>query len=164
MKDDENYAVGQIFLPDSFANPPAYWNGKLLDVQANANELRRFLPSLFNIISMDPGWKVLGSVGIHVTNSPGFKALGTQARLFDKRAVASRAYNQFANSFINDLMMKSEEIFAGKCVGPTANLEFQARNTQHHHVLLFLEGLVIKHVAQIDLLVSAELPNEQQDP
>lgn len=44
-----------------------------------------------------------------------------------------------------------------------SKLEFQARNTPHHHILLFLEGGIIEDIDQIDSMISAEMP-PQTDP
>lgn len=60
-------------------------------------------------------------------------------------------------------MTSSEETFGRVCVRLPAKLEFQAIDTLHYHILLFLKSFVIEDVNQIDSMVSAELPSEQRD-
>lgn len=60
-------------------------------------------------------------------------------------------------------MGKAEDTLGGTCVEIAAKLEFQARNTPNHHTLLFLEGRVLEDVDEIDSLIFAELPSEEED-
>ena len=59
---------------------------------------------------------------------------------------------------MKDLEKTSEEHFGLKCIAIAAKLEFQERNTPHHHILLWLEGGVLEDVDVIDSIIKAELP------
>ncbi|KAI0559299.1 hypothetical protein FGB62_159g05 [Gracilaria domingensis] len=62
---------------------------------------------------------------------------------------------------MTDLQRNWESIFGLKCIGIAAKLEFQERNTPHHHIPLWLEGGTMKDFEIIDSLIKAELPRGQ---
>ena len=69
-----------------------------------------------------------------------------------------------ANDVMTELEKNAEHYFGRKCIAIACKLEFQARNTPHHHILLFLEGGVLEDMDEIDGMISAELPSQNDDP
>lgn len=87
-----------------------------------------------------------------------FFAIGEVTRLFDRLNVTATVYSQLANTILNEVVESLEHCFSTRLVEIAGKLEFQTRNTQHHHILLFLQGAVIDHLDQIDDIISAQLP------
>lgn len=67
-------------------------------------------------------------------------------------------YSQFAKEIRQDLANNLGEYLVCKCIGIFSKLQFQARNTLHYNVLLFLEVDLDEDVDTINKIVSAELP------
>ena len=160
--DVEEFNVGRLYLPDNVTNTPAYWKARLLDVQAIV--YRRHIPSLFITLTMNPWREEMRRMGLDTENRSAFQPQGDRPRVFDRPDLVARVYNQQANAFMKDLKDNSFEYFGRHCVGITGKLEFQARNTPHHHILLFLEGGLLDDMDEIDNIISAELPTEEEDP
>lgn len=58
---------------------------------------------------------------------------------------------------MKDLAKNFEDYFGKNCVGMDS---FQAMNTPHHHILLFLAGGIMEDIDQNDSRISAEMPTE----
>lgn len=54
--------------------------------------------------------------------------------------ITALVYHQFSKYVISYLATNAEEFFGSKFFVIESKLEFQARNTLLHHILLFLEG------------------------
>lgn len=59
---------------------------------------------------------------------------------------------------LKDLQTNAEDLFALKCIGIAAKLEFQGKNTPHHHIVLWLEGGIIENPEKNDSLIMVQLP------
>ena len=67
-------------------------------------------------------------------------------------------YNQFSHAVLNVVTKKSREYFGYQCIAYATKLEFQERNTPHHHLLLWLDCGILEDIDEVDRLISAELP------
>ena len=135
-------ASGRLFLPDSHLNSPAYWKQKRLDVQALVARVGP--PSLFITVTMNPWNADMGRLGLDIEHRNTFTPHADKPRVFDRPDLVARAYNQHINEILHELETNSEEYFGRKCLAIAAKLEFQQRNTPHHHILLWLEGGVLE--------------------
>ncbi|KAI0559822.1 Helitron helicase-like domain containing protein [Gracilaria domingensis] len=156
---DELGPPGKLYLPGNHKNSPAYWKQKRLDVQAMV--ARMGSPTFFITVTMNVWREEMKRFGLDNDNTGAFSPQGNRSRPFDRPDLVARVYNQYANSIMTDLHKNSEAIFGLKCIGIAAKLEFQERNTPHHHILLWLEGGTMDDPEIIDSLIKAELPRGQ---
>lgn len=96
-------------------------------------------------------------------NSSNFFAVGNKPKLFNRPDITAMIYNQFASSIMREQEENSKQYFGTRYVVVAWNLEFQARNTLYHHILLVLEGGLIDDVEKSDGIISTELSMAEQD-
>ncbi|KAK9049518.1 hypothetical protein SSX86_021980 [Deinandra increscens subsp. villosa] len=144
-------AIGQrIVLPSSFTGSPRY----MVNNYQNAMALCRTYgnPDLFITFTANPKWPEIESM-LHSTG-------GHQSH--EQPAIVSRVFKMKLDALMNDIMHK--HIF-GKTLAGIYTIEFQKRGLPHAHILVWLiADAKCKTPADIDDIISAELPSETNDP
>lgn len=112
LEDGEMFGVGRLYLQETHVNSPAYWNSKLLDIQALVS--RGQLPSLFMIITMNTKWDVLDSVGLDIDIRYSFCLVGDKHRLLNRPEKTARVYNYIGKAILKDLLDNSKRYFCDK--------------------------------------------------
>ena len=125
---------------------------------------RKGVPSLFVTVTMNPWRDEMERLGLDTTNWSAFSPMDHKSRVFDRPDLVARIYNQFIHAVMTQITIKAEEYFVNhKCVAYAAELEFQARNTPHHHIFLWLDCGLLEDPDEIDQIICAELPRPGQD-
>ncbi|GBP91732.1 hypothetical protein EVAR_92009_1 [Eumeta japonica] len=137
--------IGQrVILPSSFTGSPRYLheNPRRDDLCPKLRETR-----LICHIYVQPEW-------------PEIKAeLLPDQRSFDRHDIISRVFHLKMKKFLN--LFVKDEIF-GKVKCYMASVEWQKRGLPHCHLLFWLETKI--QPDEIDSVIVAELPNQQNDP
>ncbi|GBP31765.1 Alpha-(1,6)-fucosyltransferase [Eumeta japonica] len=137
--------IGQrVILPSSFTGSPRY----LHENQDAMTYVRNYgRPDLFVTFTCNPEW-------------PEIKAeLLPDQRSFDRHDIISRVFHLKMKKFLN--LFVKDEIF-GKVKCYMASVEWQKRGLPHCHLLFWLETKI--QPDEIDSVIVAELPNQQNDP
>ena len=149
------------FLPDTVINSPAYWKQKRLEVQAIVARKGPSMP--FITVTMNPWRDEMEKLRMEIVNKGAFTPITGFPRVFDLPDLMARVYNQFSHAIFQRIKEQTEDYFGFKCVAYSTRLEFQERNTPHHHGLFWLECGVLEDVDAIESIISAELPRLGQD-
>jgi Helitron helicase-like domain at N-terminus len=140
--------IGQtvVRLPASFVGSARFYQQLYLDALALP---RRFgKPDLFITVTCNPKWPEIGL------------ALPAGAKWQDHPDIVSRVFMLKLKCIISDF--KIGQIF-GVLKAYVYRIEWQARGLPHAHMLLILEHKIMT-AAQIDAIVSAEMPDPVDDP
>ncbi|XP_063929859.1 uncharacterized protein LOC135142123 [Zophobas morio] len=140
------FNIGQyVILPSSFTGSPRYMNEKSQDAMTYVRKFGR--PDLFITCTCNPEWPEIKN------------ELLPDQKSYDRHDLVSRVFHLKLKKMI-DLLTK-KHIF-----GPTQafvySVEWQKRGLPHVHILLWLANKI--QPDSIDDIISAEIPDKQQDP
>jgi hypothetical protein len=138
--------VGQlVILPSSFTGGPRYMHERTQDAMTFVRNFGR--PDLFITFTCNPKWP-----DIQQNLMDGQTAA-------DRHDLVARVFKLKADKLM-DLVRKGQIFGEVRCHMLT--FEWQKRGLPHVHILLWLRNKI--HANMIDSLISAELPNPQEDP
>ncbi|GJY99326.1 ATP-dependent DNA helicase PIF1-like protein [Tanacetum coccineum] len=149
---DTNAAgLGQrIVLPETFVGGPRYMMQNYQDAMALCRTYGN--PDLFITFTSNPKWPEISEMLAYI---PGQKA-------HDRPEIGTRVFKMKLTDLLHDLT--KNQIF-GATEAIVYVIEFQKRGLPHAHILLWLEeNSKCKTPAQIDDIISAELPSPTEDP
>ncbi|UYV66363.1 hypothetical protein LAZ67_4001469, partial [Cordylochernes scorpioides] len=138
--------IGQmVILPASYAGSPRHMHEYAQDAMTYVRTYGR--PDLFLTFTCNPAWAEIKNLLL-----PGQQSS-------HRHDLTARVFKQKLKCFI-DLIVKNH------IYGPTRcwmySIEWQKRGTPHAHILIWLEEKILP--TQIDNIISAELPDPQEDP
>ena len=138
-------SIGRIFLPSSFTGGKRYMQDKTQDAMTYVRELGK--PSLFITMTCNPKCAEIQS------------AMFPGQRAQERHDIVARVMQLKITRLIQ--LLTVENIF-----GPTSahmlTIEWQKRDLPHGHKIVWLKTVL--SAAQIDLVISAELPDPDTDP
>ncbi|XP_053597308.1 uncharacterized protein LOC128668406 [Microplitis demolitor] len=138
--------IGQhVILPSSFTGSPRFMNEKSQDAMTYVRKFGR--PDLFITFTCNPEWPEIKSELLPNQHS------------YDRHDLISRVFHLKLKKMI-DLLTK-KNIF-GPSKAFVYSVEWQKRGLPHAHILLWLANKV--QPDSIDAIISAEIPDIQQDP
>ncbi|CAB3235853.1 unnamed protein product [Arctia plantaginis] len=138
--------IGQhVILPSSFTGSPRYMNEKSQDAMTYVRKFGR--PDLFITFTCNSEWPEIKIELLPDQNS------------YDRHDLVSRVFHLKLKKMI-DLLTK-KNIF-GPSKAFVYSVEWQKRGLPHAHILLWLANKV--QPDSIDAIISAEIPDQQQDP
>ncbi|EGT37482.1 hypothetical protein CAEBREN_25238 [Caenorhabditis brenneri] len=146
---EEGGPCGQrIFLPSSFSGSPRDMVAQFQDALAIVSKFGK--PDLFITLTSNPHWKEIE------------EALISGQSAIDRPDVIARVFKLKVDEVKKD-------IFVRKVYGEVAAwvyvVEFQKRGLPHIHMLIILKDKwKLKTAADIDSIISAELPDKDEDP
>ena len=146
IENDGAADIGRMFiLPSSFTGGPSYMHERIQDLMAYVRKYGS--PDLFITFTCNPAWDEIKTnlVGNHKTNH--------------RNDLTARVFHQKQRKLM-DLITKEKLFGPVRCY--TYTIEWQKRGLPHAHILVWLKEKV--HANQIDSLISAELPNPEEDP
>lgn len=133
-------------LPSSFIGSPRHMSQLYQDAMSIVRRYGK--PDLFITFTCNPSWE-------EITNELLFgQAAG------DRPDLCSRVFHMKLKSLLNDI--RKNEIF-GRVVADVYTIEFQKRGLPHAHILLILDSDSKIRDIDIDLVISAELPDPAND-
>lgn len=137
----------KLILPASFTDGPRYMYQRYLDAMAIVAEYGS--SNLFITMTCNPNWKeIKENILPHQTAQ-------------DRPDIVARVWTQKMKALLNDL----DEGVLGVQVARIEVVEFQKRGFPHAHILLILRAEDKPTTpAQVDRLVSAELPDPEKQP
>jgi hypothetical protein len=149
MNDKSPQDVGKrIILPSSFTGGPRYLNQLFQDSLSITAALGR--PSVFITITCNPHWPEI------------VEQLSPNETPNDRPDIIARVFNQKFNLILEELTKKG---ILGECTAHMYTIEFQKRGLPHAHVILiFAPGHKCNSANDINHIVSAELPDENEQP
>ncbi|UYV74100.1 hypothetical protein LAZ67_11002115 [Cordylochernes scorpioides] len=138
--------IGQmVILPASYAGSPRHMHEYAQDAMTYVRTYGR--PDLFLTFTCNPAWAEIKNLLL-----PGQQSS-------HRHDLTARVFKQKLKCFI-DLIVKNH------IYGPTRcwmySIEWQKIGTPHAHILIWLEEKILP--TQIDNIISAELPDPQEDP
>ena len=137
-----------VILPSSFPGSPRAMHQHYQDAMAMISKYGK--PDLFLTFTCNPKW-----AEITENLRPGEKA-------FERPDLVSRVFNMKLKELLKDI---NERGVLGKTVSHVYVIEFQKRSLPHCHLLIHLHpDDKIRNSADIDTLISAEIPDEVQEP
>ncbi|KAG9319383.1 hypothetical protein KVV02_002733 [Mortierella alpina] len=140
-----------VVLPSSFAGGPRYMNALYQDAMTIVRYYGK--PDLFITFTCNPNWDE-----IKAQLMPGQVPA-------DRPDLVSRVFQLKLKALLHDLINKGAKDCLGKVIAHTWVIEFQKRGLPHAHILLILDAASkIKTAEEIDLVVSAEIPNPTTHP
>jgi hypothetical protein len=144
-----NAKVGKrILLPATFGGSPRDLHQCYLDAMALVSKFGR--PDFFITMTANPNWEEVR------------KNLRRGETAADRPDLVSRVFKAKLRELIHDLTVKG--VF-GKAIAYTYVVEFQKRGLPHAHILLIVKASDKPHTpADVDRLVSAEVPDKSLDP
>nr|XP_026491794.1 uncharacterized protein LOC113397591 [Vanessa tameamea] len=138
--------IGQhVILPSSFTGSPRYMNEKSQDAMTYVRKFGR--PDLFITFTCNSEWPEIKMELLPDQHS------------YDRHDLVSRVYHLKLKKMIVLLMKKN--IF-GPSKAIVYSVDWQKSGLPHAHVLLWLANKV--QPDSIDAIISAEIPDRQQDP
>ncbi|EGT54381.1 hypothetical protein CAEBREN_32751 [Caenorhabditis brenneri] len=146
---EEGGPCGQrIFLPSSFSGSPRDMVAQFQDALAIVSKFGK--PDLFITLTSNPHWKEIE------------EALISGQSAIDRPDIIARVFKLKVDEVKKD-------IFVRKVYGEVAAwvyvVEFQKRGLPHIHMLIILKDKwKLKTAADIDSIISAELPDKDEDP
>nr|XP_043630456.1 uncharacterized protein LOC122601784 [Erigeron canadensis] len=144
-------ALGQrIVLPATFTGSPRYMVQNFQDSMALCRKFGN--PDLFITFKANPKWSEVGHM---LSFIPGQKS-------HDRAEYVARVFKLKLNDMMHEIM--KNDIF-GKALAGFYTIEFQKRGLPHAHILIWLDEMArCKTPADIDDIISAEIPLEANDP
>lgn len=138
----------RILLPATFGGSPRDLHQCYLDAMAIVAKFGR--PDFFITITANPNWDEVQ------------KNLRCGETAADRPDLVSRVFRAKLRELIQDLTVKG---VLGKAIAYTYVVEFQKRGLPHAHLLLILRDCdKPRTAADVDRLVSAEVPDKNADP
>ena len=134
-----------VILPSSYAGSPRYLHMRTQDAMTYVRSYGR--PDLFITMTCNPNWEMIRT------------HLLPHQQPSDRQDVIARVFQQNVTGLWN--MLKEGNIF-GAPVAIMYTIEWQKRGLPHCHLLLWLEKKI--HSSDIDSIISAELPDPEEDP
>nr|XP_043620000.1 uncharacterized protein LOC122591834 [Erigeron canadensis] len=149
--DTNEKALGQrIVLPASFTGSPRYMVQNYQDAMALCRKFGN--PDLFITFTANPKWPEVGHM---LSFIPGQKS-------HDRAEDMARVFKMKLDDMMYDIMKNN--VF-GQALAGVHTIEFQKRGLPHAHILIWLdEKAKCKTPADIDDIISAEIPLESIDP
>lgn len=135
----------QVILPSSFTGSPRYMNEKSQDAMTFVRKFGR--PDLFITFTCNSEWPEIKNELLPDQNS------------YDRHDLVSRIFHLKLKKMTDILTKKN--IF-GPSKAFVYSVEWQKRGLPHAHILLWLANKV--QPDSIDAIISAEIPDKQQDP
>ncbi|MCP3667687.1 MAG: hypothetical protein GY696_35220, partial [Gammaproteobacteria bacterium] len=137
----------QINVPPSFVGRPRYMHAHFQDAMAIVREFHK--PDLFITFTCNPKWpEVLGSL------LPGQQSS-------DHPDIVARVFNRKVKQFLSEL---NKDSIMGKRDGNLHVIEQQKRGLPHsHHLHILCPEDRLHTAAQVDNVISAELPPDPKD-
>jgi hypothetical protein len=147
--DTDTTTLGRrIVLPSSFTGGPRFMVQLYQDAMAICRSFG--LPSYFITFTCNPNWPEIQA-----------ELLPSQTAT-DRPDLVTRVFRMKLSVLIKDLM--KDEVF-GLTVAQIHVIEFQKRGLPHTHILIILKPEFRSTTpAQIDMAISAELPDPEMDP
>ncbi|PIC52798.1 hypothetical protein B9Z55_002756 [Caenorhabditis nigoni] len=146
--EDDGPCGQRIFLPNTFTGSPRHFVSLYQDALAVVSRFGK--PDLFLTMTCNPSWKEIQEALL-----PGQEAV-------DRPDVVSRVFKLKLEELKKDLFTKN--IF-GEVAAWIYVIEFQKRGLPHLHLLMILKNQWKPRMAsEIDDIVSAELPDPDEDP
>ncbi|XP_076885973.1 uncharacterized protein LOC143535653 [Bidens hawaiensis] len=143
-------SIGQrVILPSSFMGGARYMRENYLDAMAICKWFG--YPDFFITMTCNPKWPEVKRFFNH-------KNLKAE----DRPDILCRLFKIKLDSFVTDL---KEGLLFGKVKAVVYMIDFQKRGLPHAHVCVFMHhDYKINNADKIDSIISAELPNKQEDP
>lgn len=140
--------IGQlVILPSTFTGGPRYLHEKTQDAMTYVRHYGK--PDLFITITCNPNW-------IEIKEN-----LHQNAVLQDRYDIVNRVFHLKLQKLLSLIKNKKSYIFGPpRCYMYT--VEWQKRGLPHVHLLLWLINKI--RPDEIDSVISAELPNKEEDP
>ncbi|XP_012847884.1 PREDICTED: uncharacterized protein LOC105967828 [Erythranthe guttata] len=147
--DTEGKSVGQhIIIPRSFTAGPRYMFNNFVDALQICNWIG--FPTLFITITCNPQWPEIQRV-----------LKDTNLRPEDRPDIMCRVFKMKLDSMMTEI--KKGRIF-GRIRAYVCTIEFQKRGLPHAHILLWLHNDdKPNNPEEIDRIICAEIPNEEND-
>ena len=142
-KDAKDYGMPKI-LPATHVGSPRYMHEKTQDGMKYVQTFGR--PDLFVTFTCNPKWRE-----IQENLLPGQKAE-------DRHDIVARVFKQKLTRMMD--LFKKLQVF-GPLNAYMYSIEWQKRGNPHAHILLWLKNKI--HASDIDNIISAELPNPEED-
>ena len=142
-KDGKEYGMPKI-LPATHVGSPRYMHEKTQDGMKYVQTFGR--PDLFVTFTCNPKWKE-----IQENLLPGQKAE-------DRHDIVARVFKQKLTRMMD--LFKKLQVF-GPLNAYMYSIEWQKRGNPHAHILLWLKNKI--HASDIDNIISAELPDPEED-
>ncbi|XP_022003565.1 uncharacterized protein LOC110901018 [Helianthus annuus] len=145
---DESNCGKRILLPSSFTGGSRYMMQKYLDAMAICKAVG--YPDLFITVTCNPNWP-------EIYRCLKDKRLDPQ----DRPDIISRLFKIKINHLIQDF---KKHKFFGEIQASIYTIEFQKRGLPHAHICLFLSAdSKFPTAKEIDLVISAEIPDKETD-
>lgn len=147
INNDKNVeGIGKrVILPSTFIGSPRHMHEYSQDALTYVRKFGK--PDLFITFTCNPSW-------IEIKNL----LLSGQAA-YDRHDIIARVYKQKLYKLIK--LITKKHIF-GKVKGWMYCIEWQKRGLPHAHILIWLDNKIYPN--DIDKIISAEIPNKQNDP
>ncbi|KAE9540849.1 hypothetical protein AGLY_004094 [Aphis glycines] len=138
--------IGQlVILPSSFTGGPRYLHEKTQDAMTYVKNYGK--PDLFITVTCNPNWEEI-KTNLHPNAQPQ-----------DRYDIVNRVFHLKIQKLLT-LINKANIFGEPRCFMYT--VEWQKRGLPHIHLLLWLKNKITPD--QIDNVISAELPNKEDDP
>jgi hypothetical protein len=149
--DTNSITVGKrIILPSSFTGSPRYMVQNYQDAMAICRSAE--YPDLFITFTCNPKWP---EIALFLESIEGQK-------VEDRPDIVARIFRIKLDELLNDLRNKSH---FGRVIAIVYTIEFQKRGLPHAHILLFLDpNDKCPSSTDIDNIITAEIPNQNEDP
>jgi hypothetical protein len=145
MNDGDPHQLGKmVVLPSSFTGSPRHMHEYTQDALTYVRKYGR--PELFITFTCNPAWN---EIQAHLL--PGQKYM-------DRHDLIARVFRQKLTKLIH-IITKSSIFGDARCW--MYSIEWQKRGLPHAHILIWLKEKI--HSADIDKIISAELPNPEED-
>ncbi|CAN7016939.1 unnamed protein product, partial [Brassica rapa subsp. trilocularis] len=149
--DTDAKSIGKrVILPASFTGSPRYMAEKYHDAMAICRWYGN--PDLFITITTNPKWdEISDHLKMYGSDDPN-----------DRPDLEARVFKMKLDELISDF---NKGIFFPRPKAVVYTIEFQKRGLPHAHILLWLDGdFRNPTAADIDNIISAELPDKEKDP
>lgn len=147
-QDDLQNAGRRIILPPTVLGSPRFYNEKFQDAMAIVRKYGK--PDLFLTFTCNPKWQEIQD------------ALHEGESYTDRPDLCARVFKLKADQLLNDLLVSH---VLGKVRAYTATVEFQKRGLPHIHIVLIMEdGYKPLTPEIVDTIVSAEIPDRDENP
>lgn len=144
----EGFAGRRVILPSSFIGGPRHMQQLYQDSMALVAKYGR--PSLFITMTANPNWPEI------------VDCLEYEQRPEDRPDLVARVFHMRFHCLLDDVTKHGR---LGNCVSYCYTIEFQKRGLPHAHLILILDPASTPRTrAEIDLIVSAELPDPDSEP
>ncbi|RID62868.1 hypothetical protein BRARA_E01910 [Brassica rapa] len=147
-KEDMNEQGTEFTLPASFVGSPKYMKNCYLDAMAICKHFG--FPDFFITFTCNPKWPEI----IRYVKARKLKAE-------DRSDIICRIFKIKLDSLMDTLTKKN---ILGETQSSMYTVEFQKRGLPHAHILLFMKKLKKPTTADIDDIISAEIPNKKEEP